>query len=222
MMRDAKTVGRILGVLLLVQSAIGALVNVGLLAPVITAPSGFLANAAANPVRVTVAALLLLVMGALSVGIAITAWSAFRRYSTAMALWFLALAVVGFSGVAVEGIALRSMLSLSQEYATAGAADAVLFETLRALVASVRNSAHYSNFLVSGTSLLVLYGALFRFALIPRALSVFGVVTVLVMIIGALIPLFGYPTVMLMFMPMGLSHLALAFWLMARGLEERQ
>src|ERR1700674_3106554 len=41
-----------------------------------------------------------------------TAWPVFRRYSHAMALWFLALAVATFSLTAVENINLLSMLSL--------------------------------------------------------------------------------------------------------------
>jgi hypothetical protein len=57
--------------------------------------------------------------------------------------------------------------------------------------------------LLGGGALLVFYSALFRFALIPRALSVFGLATVVLMMTGAVIPLLGYPTVMLMFMPMG-------------------
>ena len=220
-MRDPKTAGRIVGALLLLQAAAGAYVNFGLLRPALTAPPGFLENAAAHATQVSMGALLLLATGVVSLGIAITAYPVFRRHSRALALWYLAFAVVGFSGVVVEGIAIRSMLALSREFAAAGGADAGLFQTLKAVVGSARNSAHYTNLLVGGGSLVVLYSTLFRFALIPRVLSAFGLLTVTLMIAGALIPLFGYPTVMQMFMPMGLSHLATALWLAARGFAER-
>ena len=218
---NARLAGRIVGVLFLVQMAVAPLVNFVLLGPALTAPGGFLANAAANSAQVNMAVFLSLVTGALWVGIAITALPVFRQYSHAMALWLLALAVISFSGVVFEGIAVRSMLSLSQEYAKAGAADVALFQAPGALVRSLRNSTHYTNLLVSGGSLLVFYSVLFLFALIPRALSAFGLVTVALLITGAMIPLLGYRTVMLMFMPIGLSQLALVLWLMARGLEER-
>jgi len=52
------------------------------------------------------------------------------------------------------------------------------------LIRSVRNSAHYMNLLVSGGSLLILYTVLFRFALIPRVLSAFGLATVALLIPG--------------------------------------
>jgi len=91
MMRTAKSVGRTIGVLYLLQMAVAPLVNFGLLAPALTAPPGFLANAAANTMQVNVAVLLSLVTGALALGIAITAAPVFRGYSDAMALWFVAL-----------------------------------------------------------------------------------------------------------------------------------
>jgi len=220
-MRAAKSVGRIIGVLFLVQMAVAPLVNFVLLGPAITAPPGFLANAAASSAQVNAAVFLSLVTGALWVGIAITALPVFRQYSHAMALWFLALGVIGFSGVVVEGFAVRSMLALSQEFAQADAADAGLFQPAAALVRSLRNSAHYTNLLVSGGALFVLYSVLFRFALIPRALSALGLVAAVLLIAGAMIPLFGHRTVMLLFTPIGLSQLALVSWLMIKGFEER-
>ena len=113
------------------------------------------------------------------------------------------------------------MLSLSQEYVKADPSDAGLFHAPATLIRSVRNSAHYMNLLVSGGSLLVLYTVLFRFALIPRALSAFGLATVALLIAGAVIPLSGHRTIMQMFVPIGLSQLALVLWLITRGFEDR-
>ena len=220
-MQSAKTVGRTLGVLFILQATLAPIANFALLAPAMSAPPGFLVNAAAHSVQVSVAALLLVVMGAISVGSAILAFPVFRRHSNAMALWYVALAVAGFAGVAVEGIALRSMLALSQEYAAAGSPDAGSFQAAAAVVRALRNSAHYTNLLLSGATLVVFYATLLRFSLVPRALSALGLLTVAFMIAGALVPLFGYPTVMWLFMPMGLSHLALSLWLVARGFADR-
>jgi len=101
-MRSAKSVGRMIGILLLVQGAAGYVVNFVLLAPVMTVPPGLLANAAGSALQVRVAVLLGLANGALSVGIAIAAWQVFRRYGDTMALWLVSLSVVGFSLLAFE------------------------------------------------------------------------------------------------------------------------
>jgi hypothetical protein len=220
-MNAAKSAGRTIGVLFLVQAAVAPVVNFVLLGPALIAPPGFLVNAAANSTQVNLAVLLSLVTGALWVGIAVTALPVIRQYSRPMALWFLALAVICFSGVVIEGLAVRSMLALSQEYAKADPANVGLFQAAAAAARSLRNSAHYTNLLVSGAAFLVLYTALFRFVLIPRVLSALGLATAVLLVFGALLPLFGQRTVMLMFMPMGLSQLALVLWLMIKGFEER-
>ena len=219
-MRTDKSVGRIIGVLIVVQMVGGFLVNFVLLNPVI-APPGFLVNATANSLQVSFTVLLGILTGAVSVGIAITALPVFRQYSYAMALWFLALAVVGLTLAVVENSAVMSMLSLSQAYAKANAADAALFETLRVVVAASRNWAHYAQVLLGGAMFLVFYSVLYRFALVPRALAAVGVIAVLLQLTAVSMPFFGYRIVMLMLMPLGLTHLALALWLIFKGFEER-
>ena len=219
-MTTANNVGRTIGVLLLLQGILGGVVNFGLLRPVFAAP-GFLVNAAPNSLRMSFAVVLGLAAGALSAAIAIAAWPVLRRYSEAMALWLLALAIVGLSLAVVENSAVMSLLSLSQAYAKADVADAALFEPLRGVVAASRNWAHYTHLLVGGGMYLVFYGLLYRFALIPRALAAFGLFAVVLQLGAVGMPLFGYRVAMLMLVPMGLSHLALAVWLGLKGFEDR-
>lgn len=220
-MRAARSVGRTVGVLMLVQMVGGMLVNFVLLRPVFTTPPGFIVNAAANSLQVGFTALLGIVMGALSVGIAIAVWPVVRQLSHAMALWLLVLAVVALSLSTVENIAMMSMLSFSQSYAKAAAAEAALFETLRVVVASARNWAHYVHALFGGGMFLVLYGLLYRFGLVPRALAALGLAAIALQMTAVAMPLFGQRIVLPMLMPMALTHLALALWLTVKGFEER-
>ena len=219
--RSPKSIGRIVGLLLLVQSAAGYVVNMVLLRPVLSGPAGFLANAAASAGRVRMAVLLGMTTGALTVGIAITAWPLFRRHSGTMALWFLALSIVGFSLLALEHVTVLTMLSLSQEYASAGGAATEHFQALGSVVRWMRYWAHYANLIVSGGAIFVLYGALWRSALVPRVLAAFGVAAALLHITAVTMPVLGYRIVFLLIMPLGLSHLALSLWLMTRGFDNR-
>jgi hypothetical protein len=218
-MRSAKSVGRLIAILLLIQGTAGYVVNFVLLGPVMTSPTGFLANAAGRALQVRLAVLLSLANGALTLGIAIAAWPVLRRCSEAMALWFLALGVVGFSVLAQENISVLNMLSLSEEYAKASAPQE-LFQTMALVVRSARTWAHYTNLLVAGAALLVFYGVLLRFLLVPRALSSFGLAAVVLEIAAVAMPLLGYRMVLLLIMPLGISHLLLAFWLMAKGFQD--
>lgn len=219
--RSGKSVGRTVGVLLLLHLAAGLTVPFILLNPLI-APPGFLANGAGIPNQVRAAVLLLSVGSAIAIGIASTAWSVFRRYSSAMALRLLALAVASFSLQAVDNAHLLSMLSLSQEYAKAGADKADLFQVPAVVVGAARKWSHYSFLLVVGSWIFLLCALLYRFRLVPRALAAFGLVGSMLQIAGVTLRgLWGYPPETRLAMPLAPAYVALALWLIVKGFDER-
>jgi hypothetical protein len=219
-MKSTKSVGRLIGMLLFVQLA-GLIVPFVLLHPLTTGPRDYLANAAWASFQIKVAVFLLFANCALTIGIAIAAWPVFRQYSEAMALLLVAVSVIMFSLQAVDNAHILSMLSLSQQYAQAGGPDE-LFQTLAAVVGSTRRWAHYSELLVIDAWILVFYSLLYRFAVVPRALAAFGLLTVMLHFTGIVLPLWlGYRSVTLMGATMALSHTALALWLVAKGFTER-
>jgi hypothetical protein len=114
------------------------------------------------------------------------------------------------------------MLSLSQAYAKADAADAHMFQTLRAVVAAPRNWAHYTGLIFSGSVAFTLYSTLYRFRLVPCALAAFGTLAALSQLIAVARPLFGHSVVFPMIYPLAVSHLALVLWLLAKGFAEPQ
>lgn len=220
-MRSANSVGRTVGMLLLAHMAAGLIVPFVLLDRV-RGTAGFLSNAAGSPAQLRAAVLLLFVGSALVVGIAIAALPVFRRYSPAMALWLLALAVAGFSLQAVDNAHLLSMLSLSQEYAKADAAKGEFFQTLAVVAGSARKWAHYTSLLVAVSWIFLLYALLFHFRLVPRLLAAFGLIASVLQITGVTLRgLLGYPPEMRLAMPLAPAYLALAVWLMVKGFDER-
>jgi hypothetical protein len=218
---SGKSVGRTVGVLLFLHLAAGLTVPFILLNPLI-APPGFLANAAGSPNQVRAAVVLLFVGSAIAIGIASTAWPVFRQYSSAMALWLLALAVASFSLQAVDNAHLLSMLSLSQEYAKAGAANAGSFRALTVVVGATRKWSHYSFLLAVGSWIFLLCGLLYRFRLVPRTLAAFGLVGSMLQIAGVTLRgLWGYPPETRLAMPLAPAYVALAVWLIVKGFDER-
>ena len=90
------------------------------------------------------------------------------------------------------------------------------------MVGSTRRWAHFTELLAIDCWIFLLYSVLYRFALVPRALAAFGLLTVMLHFTG--IPLrgfLGYSLVTLMGVPMALSHITLAIWLVAKGFDER-
>jgi hypothetical protein len=219
-LEDVSRAGRIIGVLIIIQMVGGFLVNFVLEAPLFGQP-GFLANAAPHAQEIALGALLGLVIEALWVGIAITAFPAFHQHARGMALWFFALAAVILAVAVVENAGVMSMVTVSEAYAKASAIERAQLETVRVIVTSGRNWAHYMARMVDGLAILVFYAALYRLALIPRVLAGFGLIAAVLQIMAVSMPLFGHDVVFPMLAPLGLSQLILAVWLMIKGFPPR-
>ena len=214
-------VGRIIGILLLLQLIGGMLVNIVLTAPLFGEP-GFLVNGAIYSRQIGLSALIALSSGGLALAVAITAWPSFRTYSSALAIWFIALSGIGFAAIAVEQVGVMSMVSFSEAYSVASAAEQESLAVHRVVVSGLRHWAHYTALLISGCTLFVLYLILFRFTLVPRALGAFGLVAVVIQlgVIGR--TFFGIDVDFLLLAPLGLSQMALIVWLLIKGFRRSE
>ena len=219
-MTNARSVGRVAGLLMLVQGIGGAMTNFVLLEPAL-GPPGFLVNAAPHASRVGASALLGIFIGAFAMAIAITVFPLFRKHSERMALSFLALATAALALAVVENGTVMSMLSLSKAYAASNAADPAAFEGLRGVVAASRNWAHFTHLVVGGSIFLVFYATLFRFALVPRALAALGLAGFVLQMATVSLPFFGGRVIFALLAPAGIANLALAVWLLTKGFADR-
>jgi hypothetical protein len=219
-MRSEKSIGRMAGIMLLVQLA-GLIVPFVLLRPLTTAPAEWLVSAAENSFQIKLAVFLLWANCALTIGISIAAFQVFRQYSYAIAIWLVAVSVIMFSLQAVDNAYLLSMLSLSQQYGQTSI-QTELFQTLAAMMGSTRRWAHYSELFAIDCWIFLFYSILYRFSLVPRLLAAFGLLTVILHLTGIPLPSFlGYGSVTLMGATMAVSHITLASWLMVKGFETR-
>ena len=220
-MRSAKSVGRIIGVLLPIQLA-------GLMVPFIQLlpmqrPPGFLENAAGHSFQIKIAVLLLFLNCALTIAISIVTSPVFREYSNAFALCLLIASVIMFILQAIDNSYLLSMVSLSKEYSGTVAANQDIFHGLAFVLGSTRRWVHYTELIAIDTWMFLFYGILLRFRLIPRALAAFGFLTVLLHTTGISLPLFlGYRSVTLMGATLAVSHVAVGLWLMVKGFADSQ
>lgn len=221
-MKSAKSIGRTVGILLLLQLAAGLTVPFILLQPLIKGSPGFLTAAAENSFQIRAAVFISFVGAALTLSLGITALPVFRRYSNATALWFLAVCVVSCTLDIVQNASVMSMLSLSQQYVNGGAAEPGLYQVVGAAVASTRRWAHYTQLVAIGGWIFVFYSSLLRFALIPRALAAVGLIGIVLQFTGVtLLTFLGYSAIGEMAMPLLPIQIAVAIWLMVKGFNER-
>jgi hypothetical protein len=194
---------------------IGPIANFTLLDETFGNEGGFLVHAASHPVSVGMAALLTIVLAAMSAGMALVMWPVLRKLSERMALAIAVPAITVLALSFVEGASLMSMLSLSQAYAAAeGSLADPLWPALKGAVGAHRNWAHLTQLLAAGATLLALYAALLRLRLAPRALAGFGMLAAASQMIAVAKPFFGGWVVFPMLAPIGVANLLLAGWLL--------
>ena len=221
-MKSAKSTGRIVGVLLLLQLAAGLTVPFILLRPLTAGSPGFLTAAAENSFQIRSAVFLAFAGAALTVSLGITALPVLRRYSNATAIAFLVACAVSLTLDVVHNASVMSMLSLSEQYVSGGVADAGVYAVVGAAVASARRWAHYTQLAAIGAWIFLFYSSLFRFNLIPRPLAALGVVGIVLQFIGVTLFMFlGYSTVGAMAMPLLPIQIAVGVWLIVKGFRER-
>ena len=87
-MRSTNSVGRTLGILLLLHLVVG-LTAPFIILHAVTGSRGFLLTAAENAVQVRTAVFLLTIGSAMAIAVSAAVLPTFRRYSSAMAFWLL-------------------------------------------------------------------------------------------------------------------------------------
>lgn len=221
-MRSAKSTGRTVGVLLLLQLACGLMLPFILWYPLIRGVNAFLTDASAKAGQIRAGVFLSFLGAALTLAIGITVFPIFRRYSYTLALWFLAACLISCTLDAVQNATVMSMLSLSEHYAKASIADSGVFQGLGVVVAITRKWVHYTQLLGFGAWIFLFYISLLRSALIPRVLAGLGVIGILLQFTGVtLLGFLGYANVMQMAMPLFPIHVAAGLWLIVKGFKEK-
>jgi hypothetical protein len=217
-MTFAKLEGRTIGVMLLLQ-LVGFILPFALIHPLTRAD--YYMNAADHSFRIKAAILLFFANGALTIGIAIKAWPFFRRYSEPMAMWLIVLSVIMFVFQSVDNIGLMSMLALGQQYSDGGSTNEG-FAALAAVLREMRRWAHYPELFAIDFWIMLFQAILLRYALVPRALAAFGLLTMAVHFCAIPLSAFlGYEINTNLGVPMAAGLFSIAVWLIAKGFSDR-
>ncbi|MFI9559537.1 DUF4386 domain-containing protein [Nonomuraea endophytica] len=210
----------------------GALVIVGMIAgmlsvvPVIE-ESNYLALIPAHENQIIVGAVSQFIMIPAYVGFALYLYPTLRKVNEALSLGFLGFRMVAATFHFIGVILLPLFLVLGQEFTQAGASGAAHLETLGELLRTARDFVNHVALIISlGLGDLLLFGILYRSRLVPRWLSVWGLVGAGSAILASFLVLVGLtdvvtPVYLAINAPLALQSLVMAIWLIARGFDTR-
>jgi hypothetical protein len=212
---------------------VGVLFIVATAAPIMTAPflgflgggiigepiPDYLVSVSANQNQVYIGMLIELIWALAVIGIPVMLFPILKKHNEASALGFYSLRFIEGLSTIVGSIILLTLLTLSQEFVEAGVPDASYHQTLGNLLLAAREwTFMIGSGLVWSLSALVLNGMLYRSRLIPRWLSVWGLVGATLSFATYLLQFLGVDLDIL-FLPIALQEMVFAVWLIVKGFD---
>jgi len=218
-MNTSRKIAIVVGALFLI-AMVASLLGGGLVESIMTAPD-YLIAVSENETQVIIGVLLELINGIAVVGIGVLMFPILKPHNENIALGYLGFRIIEAVFCCVIVIAPLSLITLSQEYLEAGVADAAYFQTVGTL--SIAERASVSSLLIPiffSLGALLFYYLLYQSKLLPRFISVWGLIGVALILTLNLLSLnleIGISIGLIFALPMILNEIFLGIWLIVKG-----
>lgn len=212
--------GIVTGILFIAATAPGILAL--LLPPILDAPDSLL-RISANEPTVLARAFLVFIMGWAGAGIGISMYPILRRHNEGLALGAAGFRIIEGVFHCINAVLILLLATLSREFIKAGPADIAQFQSLGTLLAEgriwVRDVAALPAWCIGA---YLYYALFFKTRLVPRWLSLWGLVGITLTVTASILILFRQIAPMstvqlLMNLPIFPQEMVLAIWLIVKG-----
>jgi hypothetical protein len=216
---DKKT-AVVAGILFIIATA-ASLLSTAFWNPILDSPD-YLTKIAASETQVILGALFLLIGGFSSAGIAISLYPILRRHNEGLALGSVSFRTIEGMLYMVGAVGVLLLLTLSQAFVQARSPDVPSFRVFGAVLLAVPHWASLVAVFAFYLGALMYYAVFYQSGRIPRWLSGWGIVSVLLGMVAGLLVLFGLTGYMstiqvVLNLPIAVQEMVLAVWLIAKG-----
>jgi len=213
-----KTAARTFGIFFIITFlAYG--IGSGLIESIITAPD-FLSNIYANQTKIAFGVILMAIVHTfLNIGMPIIMLPILEPHNKRLAYGYLSAAIAATTILAVGTLFLLLLIPLSDEYMNAGSTAAPYFETMGILFKQGSFYAYHMGMALWAIGGLLFVSVLYKSRLIPRPLSLLGIVGYIVLATGSILEIFGHNGVVEIasVIPGAIFEIGLSIWLIAKG-----
>ena len=219
-MSSHRTTAAAVGALFLISYA-GFTIGTAMVVPSLD-PSADLAAIAADEQRLIAGALFLFVNMAAIIGIAAMLFPVMRPHGEGVALWYLGFRILEAAAFVVGTVSVLSLISVSEAFTAAAAPSAPQYEGLRSMALAGNWWAGKLATVAFISGAVALYALLYRSRLVPRFISVWGLVAIGQLLAANVLAVdvtAGFQPLALLYAPIALNELFLAGWLLIRGFE---
>jgi Domain of unknown function (DUF4386) len=212
--KTALTVG-----VLFITATAASLLGTAVEQPVLTG-TDYLTKVSGNANLVSAGVLLEFIAAGTSVGIAISLYPVLRNRSAGLAIGSVVFRTIEAVMYTAAAVGLLSFLTVSQRFAKAAIADRASLQAIGDSLLGVRQEFILAGVFAFSIGALMYYVVFYQSRLIPRWLSGWGIVAVLLILVACLSALFSgnsVTTYAILILPIAVQEIVLAVWLIARG-----
>src|SRR6476660_193779 len=193
-------------------------VGSSLVTSVVGAPD-FLSTLSGHQTTLVLGAFLMLLNTAVDVGKGVLFFPILEKHGKRTALAYLAALIVEVVLLDVGVLALLMIVPLAQQGVDAGQASVGWAKALGSLAVQSNTMAYQIGQMSLGLGAVFLCLLLFRTRLIPRFLSIWGLVGYAILMAGTIAEIFGIHIGVMLSIPGGLFEVGLGFWLIIKGFQ---
>ena len=206
--------------ILFLAGYLGIFLGSAFYAPILDAPD-YLNQMYPNKSNVIIGILIELINDVAVIGIPVMLFPILKKYSERLALGYFGFRLIESMVLIFSKTSLLSLITLSQEYIAVESPANSYFQTFGAVALAERDWASQLQVVFFALSALIFYYALYQTKLLPRWLSVWGFIAVASLIAANVLPVpdltQGFSPTQLLFMPIFLSEILVAIWLILKG-----
>jgi Domain of unknown function (DUF4386) len=193
-------------------------VGSSLVTSVVGAPD-FLSTLSGQQTTLVLGAFLMLLNTAVDVGKGVLFFPILEKHGKRTALAYLAALIVEVVLLDVGVLALLMIVPLAQQGVDAGQASVGWAKALGSLAVQSNTMAYQIGQMSLGLGAVFLCLLLFRTRLIPRFLSIWGLVGYAILMAGTIAEIFGIDIGVMLSIPGGVFEVGLGFWLIIKGFQ---
>lgn len=217
-MNSNKSLGRLIGLLLLLMMLAGAAgVSLRGLSSALSESEEFLTVIDTRAADMRLAIFLDTSASMFVLGIAITMFPVISRHKKSLAFWVLGLWVLQIGIVALANVCHLSLLALSKAFTSSGSAEIAHYLVSGRVLIEGYFAAHLLGLIFFGLGAFVFYYALLRSKMLPQFLAGWGMMATSIVAIVSWIQLFDYDVNFGFYIQHGVFLLFVITWLLAKG-----
>ncbi len=165
------------------------------------------------------AAIMMAVFAPVNIVLGVIMTPIFKPYNQPLAYGYLSAAIASTVLLIVGAVFLLLSIPLSEEFVKVGTGDTKNLELLFTLCKKANFFSYQIAMVIWGLGGLIFSYLLFVSTIVPRWLSVWGIIGYVIFISGAFFALFGINIDVILDIPGGLFELFLSFWFIIKGFD---